>query len=73
MVLKLQDKQRLVFSTIKDFNFLRHVSVHYSDVKMGAMAFIQTQVKENIKAPRHWPLWGEFTVVDRWIPRTKGQ
>ena len=24
------------------------------------------------KAPRHWPLWGEFT-VDRWIPRRKGQ
>ena len=25
--------------------------------------FIQTQIKENIKAPRHWPLWprtGEF-------------
>ena len=29
-------------------------------------------MKENIKAPRHWPLWGEFT-GDRWIPRTKGQ
>ena len=33
---------------------------------------IQTQIKENIKAPRHWPLCGEFT-GDRWIPRTKGQ
>ena len=30
------------------------------------------QIKENIKAPRHWPLCGEFT-GDRWIPRTKGQ
>ena len=29
------------------------------------------QIKEEIKAPRHWPLWGEFT-GDRWIPRTKG-
>ena len=28
--------------------------------------------QEIIKAPRHWPLWGEFT-GDRWIPRTKGQ
>ena len=35
---------------------------------MGAIAsrvftqsFIQTQIKENIKAPRHWPLRGEFT------------
>ena len=34
--------------------------------------FIQAQVNENIKTPRHWPLWGEFT-GDRWIPRTNGQ
>ena len=27
---------------------------------------------ENIKAPRHWPLCGEFT-GDRWISRTKDQ
>ena len=31
----------------------------------------KAQIKENIKAPRHWPLWGDFT-GDRWIPRTKG-
>ena len=35
-------------------------------------AFIQTQIKENIKVPRHWPLCGEFT-GDRWIPRTNDQ
>ena len=52
--------------------------------KMSAMAsqitsprlitqpFIQAQFEKNIKAPRHWPLWGEFT-GDRWIPRTKDQ
>ena len=34
--------------------------------------FVQAEIKENIKAPRHWPLWEEFT-SDRWIPRTKGQ
>ena len=34
--------------------------------------FIQAQFKENIKVPRHWALWGEFT-GDRWIPLTKGQ
>ena len=34
--------------------------------------FIQAQIKENIKTPRHWPLLGEFP-GDRWIPRTKGQ
>ena len=32
----------------------------------------QTQIEENIKVPRHWPLCWEFT-DDRWIPRTKGQ
>ena len=32
----------------------------------------QAQIKENIKAPRHWPLWGQFT-GDRRMPRTKGQ
>ena len=25
--------------------------------------FIRVQIKENIKAPRHWPLCGEFTVT----------
>ena len=33
---------------------------------------IQVQIKENTKAPRHWPLCGEFA-GDRWIPRTNGQ
>ena len=32
---------------------------------------LQAQIKENIKAPHHWPLWGKFT-GDRWIPHTKG-
>ena len=29
----------------------------------------KAQIKENIKAPRHWPSWGEFT-GHRWIPLT---
>ena len=28
---------------------------------MITQPFIQTQITENIKAPRHWPLCGEFT------------
>ena len=55
---------------------------HYSDVIMSAMRlkspasrlfaepFVQAQIKENIKALRHWPLWGEST-GDRWIPHQK--
>ena len=37
-----------------------------------AQLLAQAQIKENIKAPRYWPLWGEFT-GHRWIPRTRGQ
>ena len=33
---------------------------------------VQVQIKENIKVPRHWPLWGDFN-SNRWIPRTKDQ
>ena len=40
--------------------------------RLFTQSFIQTQIKENTKAPRHWPSCGEFT-VDRWIPRTYGQ
>ena len=35
-------------------------------------SIVYSGADQNIKAPRHWPLWGEFT-GDRWIPRTKGQ
>ena len=57
---------------------------HYDDVIMGAIASQITSLtivypsvysgadQSNIKAPRHWPLCGEFT-GDRWIPRTNGQ
>ena len=33
-------------------------------------AFDQAQIKENIKAPRHWPLWREF-IGNRRILRAK--
>ena len=59
-------------------------SGHYSDVIMSTMAFqittswlftqllIEAQIKENIKASRHWALCGEYT-SDQWILRTKDQ
>ena len=52
---------------------------HYADVRWArwrlkspasrlfTQPFIQAQIKENIKAQRHWPLCGEFT-GDWWIP-----
>ena len=46
------------------------VSNHQHHSPLFAHTFIQ--IKENVKAPRHWPLWGEFT-GGRWIPRIKDQ
>ena len=40
--------------------------------RLFTQPFIQAQIKENIKAPHHWPLCGKFT-GDRWIPCTKGE
>ena len=40
---------------------------NYSDVIMSAVAS-----QENIKTPRHWPLWKE-SIGDRWILITKDQ
>ena len=46
--------------------------VRLSASPLFTQPFIQVQIEENIKAPRHWPLCGEFT-GDRWIPRTNDQ
>ena len=69
-------------ATLQGFYSQRRRRLHYNGVKMGAMASQITSLtivystdysgKENIKAPRHWPLCGEFT-GERWIPRTNGQ
>ena len=40
--------------------------------QITGVSIVQAQIKEDIKAPRDWPLWGEST-GDQWIPRTKGQ
>ena len=40
--------------------------------RLFAQPFVQAQIKENTKGPRHWPLWGEFT-GDLWIPFTKSK
>ena len=41
-------------------------------VSIAYSPFVKAQIKENIKAPRHWPLQGELT-GDRWIPHPEGQ
>ena len=34
--------------------------------RLFTQPFIRVQIKENIKAPRHWPLCGEFTGPHKW-------
>ena len=33
--------------------------------------FVQAQIKENIKAPYQWPLWGEITGHPHKVPVTR--
>ena len=32
-----------------------------------AQSFVPAQITKNLKVPRHWPLWGDYT-DDRWYP-----
>ena len=42
------------------------IASQITGVQIVTQSFVQAQFKENIKAPRHRPLWGEF-IGDRWI------
>ena len=46
------------------------MSAAASQITRLTVVYSPVHIKENIKAPRHWCLWWEFT-GDRWIPRTK--
>ena len=64
---------RLIKYVIKLRN---HVRLHLINSQITSLTIFYSTVysgadKNNIKAPRHWPLWGEFT-GDWWISRTKG-
>ena len=43
------------------------VSIVYST------GFFQAQIKENIKAPRHWPLWGTSPVTGEFLAQRVGK
>ena len=71
------ETQRSSLGTLKltfSNTMLAYSTLHYDDVIMSTMAsqitsltivystvYFQAQIKENTKAPRHWPLCGEFT------------
>ena len=69
--------QMFVLATIKQLTSLqwrhnkRDVVSNHQPHDFLLILLSQVQFKENIKAPRHWPLCGEFT-GGRWIPHTKG-
>ena len=48
----------------------KHDGVSITSVSIVYWTVCSGQITEYITAPRHWPLWGEFT-GDRWIPHTK--
>ena len=80
----LKNDQSKVTHPNQYFIWMWQFQQHYTDVIMIAMASeiisltlvfstdYSDQIKENIKAQCHWPLWGEFT-GEQWIPRIKGQ
>ena len=53
-------------------NWRNSVSNHQHHDCFLKRLFRRSSKQTNIKAPRHWPLWGEFT-GDRWSLRTNGQ
>ena len=60
-----------------EFTTLNCINQHYNGISNHQrldclLNHLFRQIKENIKAPCHWSLWGEST-GDWWIPLTKGQ
>ena len=47
--------------------------VSITGARFFAEPFVQAKTKENIKAPRHSPLWGEFTGDPWYFTHTNGQ
>ena len=39
--------------------YIQHLIIHI--IYIYYIHLFKARIKENIKAPRHWPLWGEFT------------
>ena len=58
--------------TCKSLQWRHNGRLKSTGSRVFTLSFLQSQIKENIKAPRHWPLCGEFT-GDLLIPQTNGQ
>ena len=63
----------IMFTSILHWRHNGHDSVsNYQPRHCILNRLVGTDKTKTIKAPRHWPLCGEFT-GDRWIPHTNGQ
>ena len=59
-----------VFMLYQRKSYLRRGGVsNHRRLDFFVQPFVPAQIRENIKAPRQWPLWVEST-GDRWIPLT---
>ena len=73
-----RDSQNLNFNTLRLSQNSRYFAATFSKscsmILSSSSSFFWSgrDKKKNIKAPRHWPLWGE-SAGDRWIPHTKDQ
>ena len=47
------------------------IAAQITACRLFTQPFIQVQIKENIKAPRHWPLWGNSPVTGE-FPAQRG-
>ena len=59
-----------VKDSIRHYIIMSVMASQITGVSIVCSLFVQMQIKENIKAPRQWPLWREST-GDQWIPLTK--
>ena len=72
LLLNIQDTLVIVFRRQLQWRHNEHDSVSNHQPHDCLLKRLFRQIKENIKAPRHWPLCGEFN-GGRGFPRTNGQ
>ena len=69
---QLRDIRAKIFYALQWRHNESDVVSHHQPRDCFLNRLFKAQIKENIKALRHWPLCGEFT-GNRWIPCTEDQ
>ena len=68
---RINDDKALLIWIVDSVHLDKYCNLHAADC-IRCITVTSAQIKENNKAPRHWPLLGQST-GDQWIPLTKGQ